>query len=82
MQCYFLRDGGLAGVEMLPLGLPDKDAITMAHRLSSKHKGPFDSVEVWDRARFFSTLPAAGVDAAQPRAPDPWAMIFQRGSHA
>jgi hypothetical protein len=39
MLCYFLRDGQIAGVEMLPLGLSDEDAITRAHTLSSKRKG-------------------------------------------
>ena len=57
MQCYFLRDGRLAGIEMLPLGLSDEDAIAMAHTLSSNRKGPFDGVEVWDRARFVFRLP-------------------------
>jgi hypothetical protein len=51
MLCYFLRDGQIAGVEMLPLGLSDEDAITRAHTLCSKRKGPFDGFEVWDRAR-------------------------------
>jgi hypothetical protein len=78
MLCYFLRDGHLAGVEMLPLGLSDEDAIARAHTLSSKRKGPFDGFEVWDRARFVFRLPVARVEAAQPGVPDPWAMIFQR----
>jgi hypothetical protein len=46
MRCYFLRDGHLAGVEMLPLGLSDEDAIAWAHILSSKRKGPLDGLEV------------------------------------
>jgi hypothetical protein len=50
MLCYFLRDGHIAGVEMLPLGLSDEDAITRAHTLSSKRKAPFDGFEVWDHA--------------------------------
>ncbi len=54
MQCYFLRNGHLAGVEMLPPGLSDEDAIARAHTLSSKRKGPLDGLEVWDRARFVS----------------------------
>jgi hypothetical protein len=52
MRCYFLRDEHLAGVEMVPVGSSDEDAIARAHTLSSKRKGPFDSLEVWDRARF------------------------------
>ena len=30
MQCYFQREGRLAGVEMLPVGLSDEDAIARA----------------------------------------------------
>jgi hypothetical protein len=52
MPCYFLRDGHVAGVEMMPLGLSDKDAIARAQLLLSKRKGLFDGFEVWDRARF------------------------------
>ena len=52
MRCYFLRGGRIAGVEILPLGLSDEHAIARAHALSSKRKGPFDGLEVWDRARF------------------------------
>jgi hypothetical protein len=58
MLCYFLRDGHIAGVEMLPVGLSDEDAITRAHTLSSKRKGPLDGFEVWDHARFV-WLPAS-----------------------
>ena len=50
MQCYFLREGHLVGVEMLPPGLSDEDAIARARTLSSKRKGPFDGFEVWDTA--------------------------------
>ena len=56
MLCYFLRDGHISGVETLPLGLSDEDAIiAWAHRLSSKR---FDGFEVWDHARFV-WLPSA-----------------------
>jgi hypothetical protein len=58
MLCYLLRDGHVAGVEVLPPGLSDEDAIARAHRLSSKRKGPFDGFEVWDHARFV-WLPSA-----------------------
>ena len=57
MRCYFLRGGRIAGVEILPLGLSDEDAIARAHTLSSKRKGLFDGFEVWDRARFVFTRP-------------------------
>jgi hypothetical protein len=52
MRCYFLRDGHIAGVEVLPPGISDEDAIARAHTLSAKRKGSFDGFEVWERARF------------------------------
>jgi hypothetical protein len=48
MLCYFLRDEHIAGVEMLPPGFSDGDAIARAHVLSSKRKGPLNGIEVWD----------------------------------
>ena len=51
MRCYFLRNEHLAGVEMLPPGFSDGDAIARAHILSSKRKGPLDGFEVWDSGR-------------------------------
>jgi hypothetical protein len=74
MWCYFLRDGHLAGVEMLPLGLPDEDAIARAHILSSKRKGPFNGFEVWNRGRVVFRHPnpyAETLAADPPRAPAP-----------
>ena len=50
--CYFLRDGHIAGVEMMSFGLSDEGAIARAHVLLSKRRGPLDGFEVWDRARF------------------------------
>jgi hypothetical protein len=49
--CYFLRDGCIAGVRMLPSGLSDEDKIARAPVLFSKRKGPFDGFEIWDCAR-------------------------------
>ena len=67
MRCYFLRGGRIAGVEILPLGLSDEDAIARAHTLSSKRKDLFDGFEVWDRARFvFRSPPSAGMLGADP----------------
>jgi hypothetical protein len=57
MRCYFLRPGRIAGVEILPLGLSDEDAVARAHALASKRKGPFDGLEVWDGARSSSGAP-------------------------
>ena len=51
MQCYFLLDGHIAGIEMLT-GLSDRDAISKARRLFSEGGIPFDSYEVWDQTRF------------------------------
>ena len=51
MKCYFLCNGHLAGVEVLPLGLSDEGAIAKAHAQSAKRKGIFDGLEVWDGAR-------------------------------
>jgi hypothetical protein len=63
MRCYFLRDGQIAGVEILPPGLSDEDAIARSFTLLSKRKGPFQSLEVWDGARFVFRRPvSAGSD--------------------
>ena len=52
--------------------------------LSSKRKGPFDGFEIWDRARFVFTHPAAaekpevrsGPGCLSPQTPqDRWALI-------
>ncbi len=50
MRCYFLRGGQVAGVDMLPRGLSDKEALAKAETQSLKRRGPFDGLEVWDRA--------------------------------
>jgi hypothetical protein len=51
MRCYFLCGGQIVGVEMLPPGLSEQDAIARAHTLSSKRRGRIDGFEVWDSAR-------------------------------
>jgi hypothetical protein len=51
MRCYFLRGGQIAGVNMLPRGLSDQDALGKAETQSFKRRGPVDGLEVWDRAR-------------------------------
>ena len=51
MRCYFLRGGQIAGVNMLPRGLSDQDALGRAQTESLKRRGPIDGLEVWDRAR-------------------------------
>ena len=66
MRCYFLNDGHIAGVEMLPPGISDKDAIARAHVLSLKRKGPFDGFEVWDRGRAVFRHPDLGGEMLAP----------------
>jgi hypothetical protein len=58
MRCYFLNEGQVADVEVLPPGLSDKNAIARAHTLSVKRKGPFDGFEVWHRNRMVFRLRA------------------------
>jgi hypothetical protein len=61
MRCYFLRGGQIAGVNMLPRGLSDQDALGRAETQSLKRRGPIDGLEVWDRARLiFRRLGPAG----------------------
>jgi hypothetical protein len=55
--CYFLRDGCIAGVQMLPSGLPDEDKIARAHILFSKREGQFDGFENWDGGRVEFSYP-------------------------
>ena len=71
MRCYFLRAGRIAGVEILPLGLSDEDAIARAHTLASKRKGPFDGFEVWDGARFIFRRPPSTETLGTGRSPPP-----------
>ena len=73
MRCYFLRAGRLAGVAVLPEGLSDDQAIARAHVLVAKRKGPFDSFEVWEGARFVFRQPLCdeAPDADQLLAPSP-----------
>ena len=72
---YFLRDGCIAGVQMLPSGLPDEDTIARAHILFSKRKGPFDGFEIWDDLRVAFSYP----DQSQ-RKPEAWPFWPAMGS--
>jgi hypothetical protein len=67
MRCYFLREGHIAGIEMLT-GLSKQDAIAKAHMLFSEHGHRFDGFEVWDRGRVVI------------RHPDPFAAEHQPGA--
>ena len=57
MRCYFLRDGQIAGVEMLA-DLSDQNAIARARLLFSERKGSFVGFEVWDNARMIFSYAA------------------------
>jgi hypothetical protein len=46
-----VRGGQIAGVNMLPRGLSDRDALGRAETQSLKRRGPIDGLEIWDRAR-------------------------------
>ena len=70
MRCYFLLKGHIAGVEMLPIGISDRDAIASAHTLSAKRKDPFDGFEIWHRDRVVF------------RHPDPFALEPQQWAAA
>ena len=48
MWRYFLHEGRIAGVEVLPPGLLAEDAIAWALTPASKRRGPFDRFELWD----------------------------------
>jgi hypothetical protein len=49
MRCYFMRSGHI-DVKMLS-GLSDEEAVVKAKLLFSKHEGPIEGFEVWDRSR-------------------------------
>ena len=59
MRCYFLNDGHVAGVEVLPPGLSDNGAIARARLLFSQREGPLDGFEVWHRNRMVFRLHAS-----------------------
>lgn len=70
MRCYFLRDNRIEGVEILPAGLSDEDAIARAHTLSAKRRGTFDSLEVWEGGRpVFRGPPSIEAPDADPSQP-------------
>jgi hypothetical protein len=64
MRCYFLRGSHIVGVEMLPRGLSDLDAIARACTLSAKRTAGIDGLEVWDSARLVTSRMAPSVDEA------------------
>ena len=61
MRCFFVRDGRIAGVEMLT-GLSDQDAIAKAHKLFFLERcAQFDGFEVWDGRGVASVVPRSDV---------------------
>jgi hypothetical protein len=64
MRCYFLRGSHIVGVEMLPSGLSDPDAIARAYTLSAKRTAWIDGLEVWDSARLVTSHMASSADEA------------------
>ena len=71
MRCYFLRDGHIAGVEVLQPGISDEEAIARARTLAAKRKGPLDSLEVWEGGRFVFRAPIISDEAAAADQPPP-----------
>jgi hypothetical protein len=73
MRYYFFREGRLAGVDVMPEGLSEEEAIARANVLLAKRKGSFDSFEVWEGSRlvFRQPLRAATPEADHRRAPSP-----------
>jgi hypothetical protein len=73
MRCYFLDAGRVDGVEVMPGGLSDDEAIERAKTLLAKRKGPFDSFEVWEGSRLVlrRALPVETPRADNPRVPSP-----------
>ncbi len=54
MRCYFMQDGHIAAVELLPEGLSDQDATERAKALFRERwkQARYDGLEVWDKTRF------------------------------
>jgi hypothetical protein len=73
MRCYFLNAGRVEGVEVMPAGLSDHEAIERTKTLLAKRKGPFDSFEVWEGSRFVFRrgLPVETPQVDNPRVPSP-----------
>jgi len=57
MRCYFMRDGHIAAIELVP-DTSDEAAINRAMTLFEEHRKEFDGFEVWDRAQFICRHPS------------------------
>jgi hypothetical protein len=71
MRCCFLRGGQIAGVNMLPRGLSDQDALGRAESQSLKRRGRIDGLEVWDGGRVVIRQPVPAEGEALPDDPSP-----------
>ncbi|MGH6990676.1 MAG: hypothetical protein ACREE3_12330 [Stellaceae bacterium] len=56
MRCYFMRDGHIAGVELLS-DVSDTAAIAEALVLFKERQDKYVAFEIWDRARFVYRFP-------------------------
>jgi hypothetical protein len=66
MRCFFLREGHIAAVEMLP-DLSDQEAIAKAHKLFFlDRRGQFEGFELWDRTRVVFRHPDPDAVEAKP----------------
>ena len=72
MRCYFMRDGHIAAVKMLTVGISDAEAIETSKALFHEREatGFYDGFEVWDQARhLYRYPPLDGPDANAGHSP-------------
>jgi hypothetical protein len=79
MRCFFLKNGHVVGVEMLP-GLSDQEAIAKSYELFfDAPRRRYDGFEVWQMSRFVmrheeaSSLPPFSLRPSAFPPPDPTA---------
>jgi hypothetical protein len=58
---FFLRDGNIAAVELLPQGLNDAEAVEKSRQMFEERtqESRYEGFEVWDMARVLLPIPAA-----------------------
>jgi hypothetical protein len=59
MRCYFMRDGHIGHVEILPEGISDTDAIERSKELFETHpqRARYDGFELWHETRYLYRWP-------------------------
>jgi hypothetical protein len=59
VRCYLMRHGHIAGVEIMPEGISDADAVERAKQLFEEQgqQGRYDGFEIWHEARFVHRWP-------------------------